>query len=204
VPGQQLQTHAFILTRQLSGSDKFEQLNAFSAEHGVLLCLRRVSAGKAASTPLDLFDEAELWLESSNQGRTWFVKDHRFIERHPGIGRSYEALRTASAFGTMLARNPVSDESRDAVVALLRSCFTSLAAGGRPDVVWLKTLYCFLRDEGYPVKQQWWPKLGAADRDAAAHLLNQPLAGQSTEAEVVTRITRQLEDWLRGETEIRL
>lgn len=205
MPGQQLHTHAFILTRQLSGSDKFEQLNAFSAEHGVLLCLRRIATGaKATATPLDLFDEAELWLESSNQGRTWFVKEHRFIERHPGIGRSYEALRTASNFGTLLARNPVSEESRDAVIALLRSSFAALANGGRPDVVWLKTLYCFLRDEGYPAKQQWWPKLSAADRDVAALVLNQPVAGQSADAEHVARLTRLLEDWLRGETEIRL
>jgi hypothetical protein len=204
VPGQQLNTSAFILTRKLSGSDKFEQLTAFSADHGTLACLRRIATGKTTATPLDLFDEAELWLESSNQGRTWFIKEHRFIERHPGIGRSYEALRTASTFGTLLAHNPVAEESRDAVIALLRSSFAALGSGGRPDIIWLKTLYCFLRDEGYPVKQQWWPKLSSADRDTAAQLLNQPLAAQSADPRLVAPITRQLEDWLRTETEIRL
>ncbi|WP_438482476.1 hypothetical protein [Oleiharenicola lentus] len=206
MPGQPLQTTAFILTRQLSGSDKFEQLNVFSVEHGVLPCLRRVATGQAKiiSTPLDLFDEAELWLESSNQGRTWFIKEHRFIERHPGVGRSYEALRTASTFAALLARNPVSEESREAVITLLHSCLGALASGGRPDIVWLKTLYCFLRDEGYPVKQQWWPRLSGSDRDAAAQLLNQPLAAQNAEPDLVAHITRQLEDWLRAETEIRL
>ena len=204
MPGQQLQTHAFILTRQLSGSDKFEQLNAFSAEHGVLLCLRRVSAGKAASTPLDLFDEAELSLESSNQGRTWFVKDHRFIERHPGIGRSYDALRTASAFGSMLARNPVSDESREAVVALLRSCFTSLAAGGPPRRRVAQNALLLpprrrLPGETTMVAQALRPR--PRRRGARA----QPaVAGQTTEPEHVASLTQLLENWLRGETEIRL
>jgi hypothetical protein len=216
MPGQQIQTTAFILARQPSGSDNFEQLTVFSTEHGVLLCLTRLpkaakpaSSRRSSSAPqsegrLDLFDEAELWLESSSQGRTWFIKEHRFIQRHDGIGRSYEALKTAASFGALLARNPVPDESREPVAGLLRSSFGALAAGGRPDIIWLKILYSLLRDEGYPVKQQWWPQLQPADRDTAAQLLNQPLAAQTAEVSVVTRITRRLEEWVAAETEIRL
>lgn len=213
MPGPQLQTSALILAKQPSGSDSFEQLTAWSGEHGVLHCLRRLSAGRArtplraaqpTSTPLDLFDEAELWLESSNQGRTWFIKEHRFIEQRAGIGRSYDALKAAAALAALVTRNPVPDESRPAITDLLRSSLAALAAGGRPGIVWLKALFCFLRDEGYPVKQQWWPQLAAPDRDAAAQLLNQPLAAQTADAPAVARITRQLEDWVRNETEIRL
>jgi hypothetical protein len=213
MPGQQLQTTAFILAKQPSGSDNFEQLTVFSSADGVLHCLRRIAAGRARTplraspevpTNLDLFDETELWLESSNQGRTWFIKEHRLIQRHAGIGRSYETLRTAAALGTLLARNPVPDESREAVTTLLRTTFTALADGGRPDIVWLKALYCLLRDEGYPVKQQWWPQLGESDRDTAAQLLNLPLAAQTADPAAVTRITRRLEDWVRAETEIKL
>jgi len=204
MPGQPLQTTAIIIGRQLSGSDNFEQLTAFSAEHGVLLLLRRVRQGKAAATPLDLFDEAEVGLESSSQGRSWFIKEHRHVRRHEGIGRSYEALKTAAALGRLLARNPVPDESREAVVALLRTSLGALSAGGRPDIVWLKSLYSLLRDEGYPVKQQWWPQLTADDRTFAAQLLNQPLAGQTAEPATVARVTRRLEDWVAAETEIKL
>ena len=215
MPGQQLQTPAFILAKQPSGADAFEQLTAYAGEHGVLHCLVRMpkattpASGRRGSAPrsegrLDLFDEAELWLESSNQGRTWFIKEHRIIQRHEGIGRSYETLRAAAALSTLISRNPVPDESRDAVAGLLRSSLTALAAGGRPDIVWLKALYCFLRDEGYPVKQHWWPQLTAADRDTAAQILSQPVANQNAEPATVATITRRLEDWVRGETEIRL
>ena len=204
MPGPQLQTSAFILAKQPSGSDKFEQLTAFSGEHGVLHCLRRLATGKTAAAPLDLFDEAELWLESSSQGRTWFIKEHRFLSRHPGIGRSYETLQAAANLTKLLHRNPVSDESRPVVAELLRASFAALAAGGPPGIVWLKTLYCFLRDEGYPVKQQWWPQLPAADRATAAQLLNQPLAAQTADAATVARIARRLEEWVHAETEIRL
>ncbi|MDB6114325.1 MAG: hypothetical protein JWQ62_1270 [Lacunisphaera sp.] len=204
MPGQQLQTTAFILAKQLSGSDAFEQLTAFCREHGVLHCLRRVAQSKTASSPLDLYDEAELWLESSNQGRTWFIKEHRILDRRDGIGRSYDALRAAGALTNLISRNPVSDESRPMVADLLQSSLTALATGGRPDITWLKALYCFLRDEGYPVKQQWWPELPATDRDSAAQLLNQPLAAQTAEPAAVAQITRQLENWVKSETEIRL
>ena len=204
MPGQQLQTNAFILARQPSGSDAFEQLTGFSSEHGVLHLLRRIKQTKTSSTPLDLFDEAELWLESSSQGRTWFIKEHRFIHRHEGIGRSYEALQAAVAFGRVLSRNPVGDESRAAAYELLRSSLGALAAGGRPDIVWLKSLYCLLRDEGYPVKQQWWPELQPTDREVAARLINQPLAGQTDEPAAVARIAKRLEHWVETETEIRI
>ncbi len=63
MPGPQLQTTALILGRQPSGSDTFEQLSAFSEAEGVLLLLRRVSTKPATATPpLDLFDDADLWL----------------------------------------------------------------------------------------------------------------------------------------------
>jgi hypothetical protein len=205
VPGLQLQTTAFILSRQPSGSDRFEKLAVFSSGQGLLHCLRRLSARKApASPPPDLFDVAELWLESSNQGRTWFIKEHRIIERHAGIGRSYDALRRASAFTTLLTRNPLSEESRPAMAALLAQSFRALNEGARPDLIWLKALFCFARDEGYAVKQHWWPQLPAADGAAAAAILTQPLAGQSADPALVARLVQSLEDWLRAHAEIYL
>ncbi len=205
MPGEQTRTTGFVLAKQPSGSDSFEQLSFFSGESGLLHCLRRVARGKTASAPaIDLFDEAELWLESSNQGRTWFIKEHRLIQRHEGIGRSYDALRAAAALTTLISRNTVPDESRKAIISWLRTTLAALASGGRPDVIWLKALYCFLRDEGYPVKQQWWPSLTPADREIAAQLLNQPLAVQTVAAPAVVSIIGQLEKWIQSETEIRL
>jgi len=213
VPAQQLQLTAFVLARQPSGSDAFERLKLFSAEHGLLDCqarLTRSGASKRGSAApgfggrLDLFDEAECWLESSNQGRSWFLQEHRLLVRPDGLGRSYEALQCASALAALLLRNPAPDESREPLAALLGQTFTALAAGARPDLVWLKTLFCFLRDEGYPVKQHWWQGLAADDRDLAAHILNRPLAEQTAAPALVTPLSRSMENWLRAETELRL
>jgi hypothetical protein len=205
MPGQQLTTTAFVLGRQPTGSDTFEQLTAFSEEHGVLLCLRRLSTKPATSVPpLDLFDEAELALESSSQGRTWFIKEHRHLHRFPGVGRSYDALCAAASLAALVSRNPIPDESRAPIAALLRQSLGSLEAGARPDLVWLKALFVFLRDEGYPVKQHWWQQLASSDRDAAAQILNQPIAGQNPDAALVAQLTKRLETWVAGDTEIRL
>lgn len=205
MPGQQLQTTAFVLGRQLSGSDAFDQLTVCSATEGLLLCLRRVS-GQAAgrATPLDLFDEAELWLESSNQGRTWFIREHRHLTRHPGIGGSYAALRAAAALAQLITRHPVPEDSRAPLVGLLRQTFGALDRGARPDLAWFKALYCLLRDEGHPVKEHWWVQLPATEQAEAARLLRLPLAEQHPPADRVAHLTRALEAWVAAKTEIRL
>ncbi len=204
MPAQALQVDAFVLLKQ-PPADAFQAFNVFAADHGPLFVLQRFGHKSANAGPaLDLFDEACLLLESSNQGRTWFVKEARILARHGEIGRSYEALRLASALASLVARNPVHEDSRAAVADLLRAAFTAFGAGPRPDIVYLKSLYRFARDEGYPVKQQWFPTLPPADRTEVAALLNLPLTDQTASPPVVARLQSRLEDYLRGHTEILL
>ena len=204
MPAQLLQTEAFVLLKQ-PPADSFQTFTVFSAEHGPLLALQRVAKKSATTTvALDLFDEVALMLESSNQGRTWFIKEARLVRRHGDIGRSYEALRQASALAALVARNPGDEASRGAVAELLRTAFAAFGAGGRPDVVFFKSLYRFARDEGYPLKEQWFPTLPSADRAAVVTLLNRPLAEQVATVEAVARLQRRLEEYLRGHTEILL
>ncbi len=204
MPALSLATDAFVLLKR-PPADAFQSFSVFSADHGALLVLQRVPKKSATTAvPLDLFDEASLLLESSNQGRTWFVKEARILARHAGLGRSYDSLRAASTLTALIARNPVHEDSRAAVAALLRTAFAALATGARPDIVLFKSLYCFARDEGYPLKQDWFPTLPAADRAAVALLLNRPLAGQSAPAAAVIRLQRRLDDYLRDHTEILL
>lgn len=204
MPAQSLQIDGFVLLKR-PPTDAFQTLTVFSAEHGALLVLQRLPKKSAPSaTLLDLFDEVSLLLESSNQGRTWFAKEARLLRRHDGIGRTYETLRLASTFAAFIARNPVHEESRGAVAHLLHTALGAFATSARPDAVFFKSLYCFARDEGYPLKQQWFPTLPAADRAAVATLLNRPLAEQSAPPEAVARLQRRLEEYLRGHTEILL
>jgi len=204
VPALPLQADAFVLLKR-PPTDSFHGFTLFSAEHGNLLVFQRITKKiSAASVALDLFDEATLRLESSNQGQTWFVKEARLIQRHADIGRSYETLRLASALTALVARNPAPAESRAGIAELLRQALAAFASSARPDFVWFKSLYRFARDEGYPIKEEWFPTLPAADRENVAALLNRPLAAQTASLEIVARLTRRLEEYLRGHTEILL
>jgi hypothetical protein len=202
VPGQTLTTEAFVIEKR-PPSDAFQIFGLFSAEHGNLMALQRVPRKTSAShVAADLFDEASVMLESSNQGRTWFMKEIRITKRRSGIGRSYDALRFASALAAVISRNPVHEESRDNVARMLSKALDALAGGPRPDVVHLKSLYLFARDEGYPVKQEWLPSLSAADLGVAREVLNRRLEAQVSSAAEVARLRRSLEAYLGASTDI--
>ena len=202
--GPSLTTDALVLLKR-PPADSFQTFTAFSAEHGPLLILHRIAKKNTGNAvAIDLFDEIALGLESSNQGLTWFVKEARLLTRQPGLGRSYETLQAASSLAQLAARNSVPEESRARVYALLREAFAALSTATRPDIVYLKSLYRFARDEGYPVKEEWFPALPAADRDAIVTLLNQPVAGQTAEPALVAKLLQRLEAYLRAHTEILL
>ena len=205
MPAATLQAEAFVLARRPTAADGWQALTLFAPEHGLLHGMQRVPR-KASSSQvlLDLFDEAALALESSNQCRTWFVREARISRRHVAIGRSYEALQGASALAALIARNSVPPESRANVTALLRAGLSAFEESDKPEAVAFKCLYCFARDEGYPVKQEWFPGLTLADRELAAGLLNRPLAEQTASAEDTVRLRRLLEGYLRERTEILL
>ncbi len=212
MPGAHLQTDAYVLHKR-PPSDSFVALTVFSGEKGLLHVLQRLpkrapakparlSGGAAINHPLDLFDEAALLLESTNEGRTWFVKEARLLHRPEAIGRDYETLQFASNFASLIKRHPGPEESQPKIAALLRTAFAAFAAGKRPDVVYFKSLYCFSRDEGYPVREEWLAKLSAAERAATEQILHQAVAEQTTPPPEVARHLRRLEAYLRGFTEI--
>jgi hypothetical protein len=207
MPAEPLKTEAFVLTRR-PAAGSFQAFSLFSPEQGSMLALQRTPKKPTPGhVALDLFDEASLDLESSNQGRTWFVREARILSRPSGIGRSYEALQAASAFASLIARNQVEAESRPKVTALLRTVFGAFDRTGSPAVIYFKSLYRFAAEEGYPVKQQWLPSLPPHLRTQAQLLLRTPLA--TLEASAVPdseqkALQRRLEDYLRENTEILL
>lgn len=205
MPGLSLQTEAFVLLKR-PPSDRFQGCTVFSPEHGHLQVMQRIAQKTAATqAALDLFDEVALILESSNQGQTWFVKETRLLHRPTGIGRSYEALRQASAFAALIARNRVAEEGRAAVGRLLQQAIAAFATSDRPDLVYFKALYTFARDEGYPVRQQWRPTLPAdlrATADVALRTPLQDLDPADAPAARATLLIRRLEEYLRGHTEV--
>lgn len=209
MPGLTLQTEGIVLLKR-DPAESYQPFTVFSTEHGVLALMQRV-AKKAASTAitLDLFDEISFVAESSNQGRTWFIKEVRLLNRPSGIGRSYDSLRHACAFAAVVARNPPDDSLREPVATLLRQALSSFAVSSRPDFVYFKSLYCLARDEGHPLRQHWLTTLPADFRSAADTILRTPLAALEESphradipATLCELLITRLEEYLKGHTEL--
>jgi hypothetical protein len=202
VPGRTLTTDAFVIDKR-PPADAFQTFILFSPEHGNLTALQRVPRKPSAThVAPDLFDELTAMLESSNQGRTWFFREVRIAVRRSGIGSSYDALLHASALAAVIGRNPVHEESRPGVGRLLATALDAFASGVRPDVVHLKSLYLFARDEGYPVKQEWLPSLDVEDQAGATSVLNRRIGEQELAPADVARLRSSLESYLGANTEI--
>ncbi len=199
--GPTQQTEVFILERQ-SPRESFQPFTAYCAEHGNLRILQRIIRKPTPGhQTLDLFDHVGVILRAGSAG-TWFVHEARLIERFAGIGGNYRRLQHAVNFTSLIARNPVHEESRASVYQLLQTALRAFASTNRPDIVGFKSLYCFARDEGYPVKEHWFPTLLREDRTAVSQLLNRPLSEQTTASPVVERLQRKLTDYLRGHSDI--
>lgn len=184
-------------------AEAFARIILFSAEQGALTAFQRISRkANSQNPPLDLFDRCQLLLEPSSQGDAWFVKEAQILARQTNLGRTYEHLVLSSAFAQCLARNPVALESRGRVWLLLLQALESFARHGRPDVTYFKSLYVFVKDEGYPLRQHWLPALSSGDQALAAGLLRQPVEDQTASPAEVQRLLRRLDDYLRAETEL--
>jgi hypothetical protein len=201
MPGLSLATEGYVIGRR-PPTERFSAVQLFSAEHGHLSCFLRVSRRPHAPS-LDLFDEVDASLQSSNEGRTWFFREVRVLTRHSGIALRLTALHEASAFAALVARNPVPAESRQQVTRLLRQALAAWSETHRPDIVAFKALYAFARDEGHPVKEAWLAGLRGRDRELAVALLQRPVAElDATTPEAVQRLLGKLRDYLRANTEL--
>ena len=199
--GQSLQTSGFVLQKP-PAQDRFQQVLLLSPDGGQMLCFQRL-ASRQPAVALDLFDEVAGTLTSTNQGRTWFFGEVRVVRRFAGIGLSFAALTEASAFANLLVRNPVHEEGRAAVLALLGTALQAWNDGRRADAVALKALYTFGRDEGYPVKEEWAAQLRGSDLENARRVLNEPLAAlDGIESDSVARLLESLRRYLRGHAEL--
>ncbi len=188
-------------------------LTCFSPADGLFTALLRPArGGKAAATAApapDLFDRLALELNHARGGSAsgpWFVREHRVLQRHAGIGRDYATLAAASRLARVLIKNPVPEDSRAAIDALLSQSFAAFARPAvRPELVFFKSLYCLARDEGLPLKQHWLPALPPGDRLLVASALSRPAdAPDAPSPQDLARLTKRLEAYLTTEADLEI
>lgn len=194
---------AVVLKTEPSG-ESFLKLHLLTAESGIFLCLKRISKKAGTSTAPDLFDQAEIILETSQQGTMRFVKEYQLIRRRERIGQNYRSLSSASRLSQLLVINAAHMPESQVLFELTARAFDAFAEGKAPEVVLLKSLYLLLKDEGYPVRESWWPTLRADLRESAKRLLSEPSPAQidKPERDTCERIEQHLTQWMRHHTDL--
>ncbi len=201
------ETHkTLVLNLTLSG-ESFLKLTTLSAESGALYCLKRISKKKATSSQApDLFDTAEVDLETSRQGSTLFVRDYRILRRRATIGQNYHKLQTASEFCTLLAKNAPHMGDYVTLYSLTERSLDAFAERSTPSIVLLKSIYLLLKNEGYPVRESWWPQVPINLKETTKQLLNRPTCCEADEAtlQACCAVTQNIYQWLQRETDLML
>ena len=194
---------ALVLKTEASG-ESFIKLYVLTAESGIFLCMKRVSKKANSSTIPDLFDTAVILLETSQQGTMRFVKEYQLRQRRDVIGQNYRSLRSASRLSQLLVKNASHMPESEWLFRLTERAFDAFAAGKAPDVVLLKSLYLLLKDEGYPVRESWWPTLRADLRKTAKCLLSEPSPVHigKPEQNACEHIEKHLTQWMRHQTDL--
>jgi recombinational DNA repair protein (RecF pathway) len=197
---------ALVLRKEPSG-ESFLKLHLLDPENGLQLCLKRVSSKGSSKKPQpDLFDTAEVRIDLSKQGSTAFVAEYRVMQRRTNIGLNYSRLCYASDFANLLILNGTHMADLGALYNLAARSLDAFSERNSPSVVFLKSLYLLLKDEGYPVRESWWHQLPSELRELTRDLIQQPSPDQLTpQAKAACEATiRHLLLWIRRETEFSL
>ncbi len=193
-----------LVLRVAQSGESFLTLHALSPEEGSFVCLKRISGKAPTKDRPDLFDTAEIQLETAKSGNTRFVRDYRVIHRRESIGSSYRALQHASDFASLLAKNATHMPDPALLYQLAERSFNAFGEAKPPAIIYLKSIYLLLQGEGYPVRESWWPQVPNEQRGAAKALINQPAPEKAPveQLNACELITQNLHRWLQRETDL--
>ena len=194
--------HALVIGLNASG-ESYLKITVLSPESGAFFCLKRLSKKNPHKDAPDIFDTAEIELETGRSGSTRFVRDYRTLNRRNALGTSYRKLQCASEFFRLIAHNAPLMGDYPTLFNLCEQCLDAFTERPQPEIVHLKSLYRLLQTEGYPVGESWWPRLNSALKTEARELLNQPTPDtvNQTTIDNCKILTESLLNWLQRETD---
>lgn len=201
------ESHRVLVLRKEPSGESFLKLHLLGPELGCRLCLKRVaSKNRLRKSAPDLFDTAEVQVETSRQGTAQFIGEYQITRRRSEIGLNYRALRYASDLSKLLIRNGSHMGDLPVLYQLAERSMDAFAEQLEPSVVFLKSIYLLLKDEGYPVRESWWPQIPPPLRKDTRELLSQP-SPRSLAPEVRASCEASVQNllhWLHRETELSL
>jgi hypothetical protein len=197
------QEESLVLKTAPSG-ESFLKLYLLTIQNGVFLCLKRIPKKALHSSIPDIFDQALITLETSQQGTMRFVKEYQITQRREQIGHNHRSLSSASFFSQLLVSNAAHLPESKTLFNLTARSFDAFAAGKVPEIVLLKSLYLVLTNEGFPVRESWWPTVPSNLTSLAKRQLqaSAPMQIDAGEKKHCQGICDHLIDWMRLHTDL--
>ena len=187
-------------------SEHFLKLDYISSSQGLTYGLLRQSKKNKNSSRADLFDTAEILKDVANHSNQRFIKNYTPIHKRSEIGSDYQKLSYASHFANFILDNFSNVPDPSDLYNLTTRTLDAFEKKYQPEIVSLKALYCFLKNEGFPVDSGWWQSLSAKNKSIAKILLTKPLSEleDNTDLESALKIYQILCEWVQKETEIKI
>lgn len=200
----QATTEQAVILRVEPSSESFYKLDLLTKETGYILCLKRISKKSSAQIAPDLFDTADILLDPPRQGGARFIKEYHLLQRRSSIGQSYRTLQCASEFCTLIAKNAQHMAEPTLIYEIAERSLDAFAGKKAPEIISLKAHYILLKDEGYPVREFWWPQLPERLRKPALQFINDPVPNSTSEEQIklCMEIGHNLLNWLSRETDL--
>lgn len=199
--GCQLSIEGFLLSKELTGESHY-RYQIFTYKKGLISCLKRRSNKPSIKTQPDIFDYASVELDQSTQNNIYFMRDFQLLKRYQTIGNDYKTFFYASDFSRILIKTLMHASYSPPVYQLFAQALESWASNIRPEAVFFKSLYLFVKKEGYPIKEQWWKSIIRSKRDAVASILKYPINKQETPVATIESLNQDLKKWVTGYTDI--
>lgn len=196
-------TYAISLGSELRG-DTYLAHRLYTRHQGPLTVLVRRSSKPGKQLAIDLFDEGEFRFELKPGSYNGFLKDAQITRQRRKLAERYEAFEMAARLANVMLSNPVSTESIDDSFELLTKGLDSWENGMNPRATYLKCLYLYCRQEGYPVKEEWAARMPESERTFITKVLNQPLKSLQSEAAELKEAIESLELYMEHHTHIRI
>lgn len=203
MPKSLLETQVIVLHKD-NFNENFIRFDLFCPKNGKLCCLNRITKKSSTTSLPDLFDLVTLQLSPAKQGDLYFLKDFQLNHRHSGIPKNYAAFHYACQWAKILSTNLSHIDRPQPLFLLTQKALDAFEHFPNPASAYLKTLYLFTRQEGYPIKEDWLINLTSTLLDTALIALQSPLKLQTLSPGTIETVIDHLHLWIRQQTDILL
>tara|TARA_B100001778_G_scaffold325113_1_gene320227 strand:+ start:258 stop:881 length:624 start_codon:yes stop_codon:yes gene_type:complete len=187
-------------------SENFSKIDYISAEEGLSSCLTRNPKKSSTKAKPDLFDTAQITFDQKGPSKPKFLTEYAPSLKRSKIGSSYRQLEFACKYSNFLLDNATHVPDPKELYRLGVTALNAFELGHKAEIILLKALYNFLKNEGFPVQESWWVSVPEKHKATAESLLTASLS-QLCDTPIIDEcaehLLKDISNWISKETDLR-